>query len=379
MKAMKSSRAMGRWMGLVAGVLLGVVWSGGVLGQGEDAAALSGLRTWTSQAGTQVEATFVRIQDGLVVLRPQAGPEMRIRPEDLSAEDQQLIAAQLPPPPPAPAEKPAAAVDVQDAFLNPGPQRYDKEHGAVLQTFDFPDYTALATDKGVILIYIKDQGAYRSSPIIARNYVQYVYVDSNERRRDRSRPATGMSAPPQLTANSVLYKQTHTDGVTGTLSATFEPQQIQMGYQLVDPKDIEWPSHRREILISVPGYVRWEIDKMRFVGPRFPEGLNLAELQAHLAECDVLLTSSKGKRSIVAYSEATRGLPSGNREVEIRGPMFTGKRLVFAAPGKVTEIHAWIYADKMPADGFTLRLVKDDPERDALARNEELFIRIIEE
>ncbi|MCF7837312.1 MAG: hypothetical protein K9N49_01655 [Candidatus Marinimicrobia bacterium] len=368
-------------MPLLFGVLLGLVWSGGVLGQGEEAAELSGLRMWTSQAGTTVEAEFVRVEAGLVVLRPLAGPEMSIRPEDLSAEDQKLIAGKLPPPPPAPAPtaKKTAAEQAQDPFLFPGPQQYDKEHGTVLQTFDFPDYTALATDKGFILIYIKDEGAYRSSPMLLRNYIVYNFLDANKRSRNRGRPAKGMSAPPQLTANSVLYKQNFADGVTGVLAATFEPQQIQLGYQLVDPKDIEWPSNRREIYISMPSYVRWEIEKMRFVGPRFPEGLTLAKLQAHLANCDVLFTNVKGKRSTYAYSAATRGLPGGNREVEIRGPMFTGKRLVFAAPGKATVIHGHIYSSKMPADGFSLRFIKDNPERDALSRNEELFIRIISE
>lgn len=360
-------------LGFCLSMALSMAVGGGASWAAEPVGA--GPRTWTSQAGTTVEAEFVALQDGMVILRPTAGGELRIRPGDLSAEDQAIVTTLAPTvEKTAPAATPAKAgkMDARQLFVNPSPDHYDpKTRGPVLKTFDFPDYTALVLEKGAVFIYVKENGAYRSHPIEAFIFARY---EDPTIKEWRSRPVTSVAAPPEIGQNQILLHLNLADGLEGKLWAQFQPTEIQFGYQLIEPKDIDPPCLHRWLRVQIPAYYRWEPNERLFISPRFPDGLDLPAATARLAEADVRFTSQK--RQVRAYAEPTRALPNDNRRVEILGPVFTDKTITFESPGKNTELNAWIYADKSPADGFLIYLNKSKPESPPDNRNERVTLTI---
>jgi len=89
-------------MGLMA-VLLAVGWSVMPV-----TAYDAPMRTWTSVSGATVEARYIAVERGEIVLQGADGMEFTIRPDLLSAADQQYVRDQLGIQPDAPTEQPTA-------------------------------------------------------------------------------------------------------------------------------------------------------------------------------------------------------------------------------------------------------------------------------
>ncbi len=261
--------------------------------------AIAETHTWTSTAGTQLEAKFAGIEGEEVLLEREGGDVLRVRMEQLQSADRErarrLTAERLE----------AARAENPNLWL---PVLGQAPHPNAFAVFEDPafDFVILGDGQGVLLIKDSDGNILR--PGIRLGQFGVIYRQPGKRgmiTRRVMEVTEGGDAPVRNPQNLVL-KGMLEDEVRFERRYRFQPGGIEIDFELNDPRNLRFPSH-----VNIP------IQFAR-TGPLD----NDPDLEPRLAELSswTMTVHHERRETVYNYRNSFEGFPRNIDRMVIRGP-----------------------------------------------------------
>jgi len=326
-------------------------------------AATAQMREWKDATGQTLQAEFVEIKDGRVVLKHDGG--LASPPLDALAPGSRDLALALH----ARSEKlriealtPAQMFSIIEPrnFMPPGapPQ-------PVLAT---PEIDVFVVDlPASVFFFFKEDGAYRSPPLSLALELNYVDT-STEKRHVRHRRPREILQRTLTKKGELTIRRKHDDDVVSEIHLSLGKRSVSAGYQVVDPPGIQFPSHQRFVMQVWPVCaITNDAQGLSTVyhSPRVsPQGVTRDELLAMMDAWRLNFRMEKevaGAKTSFRYWDSVQGFPRPTAgAIEMAGGVVGASKLAIVA-GSAGSLSARIYPGKAPMDGFVVYYGKSNP------------------
>lgn len=325
--------------------------------------AFGQMREWKAVTGHSIKAEFVEIKDDHVVLKTAEGvvtpplnsltPESRALAVSIFDKRERTRIAKL-----TPAQL-IAAID---------PSNYTPPGNTVSACFNNPAFDLYVYEpSGIALIFVKEDGAYLSSPL--RLFLELYYVDPAKVQNTYvSRPSQKALDVNQTKKGVFSIRRQHIDDVITDISIQVAKNSVTAGYKVQDPEGIKYPSRHRFVLSSPSTYaVSPDADGIPtyYHNPRVAaEGVSRDQLLKMMASWKVDFrpkTKADGAPTSFNYIPAVDRFPAGGMaSMTISGGVYGDNKVTVSPVGANGGLSAWIYQGKSPMDGYGIYYRKED-------------------
>ena len=326
-------------------------------------AATAQMREWKATTGQTLQAEFVEIKEGRVVLKHDGGlasppldalaPESRDLALAIHARNEKLRIEAL---------TPAQMFSIIEPrnFMPPGAPLQPVLATSEIDVFvvDLP---------ASIFFFFKEDGAYRSPPLSLGLEINYVDT-STEKRHVRHRRPREILARTLTQKGDFTIRRKHDDDVVSEIHLTLGRRSVSAGYQVVDPPGIQFPSHQRFVMRVWPVCaITNDVDGIPSIyhSPRVASpGVSRDDLLAVMESWRLnflMQKEVKGAKTSFQYWDSVQGFPRPTAGViEMAGGVFGPSKLAIVA-GSAGSLSARIYQGKAPMDGFVIYYGKSNP------------------
>ena len=260
----------------------------------------TGMRAWTSAAGTVIQAQFVEIKAGNIVLRGAKGELFSISPSALSAADREFVQKL------AATAATAATPGVTPASTNTLPAFKGGEWDGMAAVYKHRNFIFTMDKTGGWKLQMLDKDKPVGPPIID-NTPGGSYHDT-EYKRPGWKPGdpTGRTTPRRLSSfvkrpDQPLMQPSRielagllTDDAAFELTVAFKDNQIQFTGSITDPAGLTYPT-------------RYNIAARFTASHTFGPGTTWENITSALAGCRITLDPPKGKPQIFEYGNTMSG------------------------------------------------------------------------
>jgi hypothetical protein len=307
--------------------------------------------TWTSVSGAQVEAKWVGVEEGnLVVLETENGDQLSIPLHALSEADQakamELAGAENG------GEEEGDASDYVPKAKNPWLPVF--ESGPYTDSFavyDSPYYLFVMNGEGQSYILPKDENKQvRDTGIFMRGLsVRFKKPDPKRKNRmlTQRRPVQEVFENPQpmMNPSSIELTGLFSNNVSFTKSYAFTPTSITVDYDITDPKDITYPTFQGASGFRLPPSADIADDVPQTEREKMLDGWSLTLYPMRRS------ASGSSKPTVLQYWEAVHKQEGNVERAVIKGPW--GARQVTieyrGAPGR-----AGLYIGRSLWEGYNM-------------------------
>lgn len=325
--------------------------------------AFGQMREWKAVTGQSIKAEFVEIKDGRAVLKTAEGvvtppldsltPECRELAVSTFEKKERLRIAKLTP------DQLISAIEPRN-FTPPG--------NTVAACFNNPEFDLYVYQpSGIALIFVKEDGAYLSSPL--RLFLELYYVDPAKFPNNYV-PRNSLKALEvnQTQKGVFTIKRQHIDEVVTDIYLQIGKTSVTAGYKVQDPTGIKFPSRHRFVLASPATYaVSPDADGIPtfYHNPRVAaEGVARDQLVKMMAPWKVDFrpkTKVDGVPTSYSYTPSVKQFPPGGlASMTMSGGVYGDNKVNVSPVGSNGSLASWIYQGKSPMDGYGIYYHKED-------------------
>lgn len=332
---MKTNRLIGM---MTAAMVVLVIGLAGARGQGEDPRAP---RAWRAINGQSLNAAFVEIKGGAVVLKAEDG-QLRSVPLHLLMPSEQSVAKDF-------AERmasggiyavnPAAAGRLPTFAEGPGKKFFAFYTNA--------NFIVRITDKAVATVVCIEDGKPVGKPIHV-NPGLFFTDPQNHQPRVRAIASFDAVPGPLLQPESIAITGLLADNVRFGFHIAIEDNAVHTWSWAEDPPGIAQPTESNPAFHFASSH-------------RFEAHVLVVDQKAAVKDLSLVLEPMKGKDVVLPYGDIPKGYKGALKSAEIKGPVFGSRRLSLA-PGRsrASEMELSKLGHGPLFSGYDIRLKKKD-------------------
>ncbi|WFB36982.1 SHD1 domain-containing protein [Kiritimatiellota bacterium B12222] len=297
------------------------------------------LQTWESNGGHKVEAEFVQITEGTVVLQKPDGEKVRVPLGRLSE---------------ASMARAEALWETQS--------KYFPQHVYTMQTYDF----GLFGD-GKMYLQPKHVGIAQGDPISIRFNGGVIPA----RGRWKARPIVKLS-DPVISANALTLKMELEEGIQVTLHCIVEADTLTIGYEVMEPEGVETGSY--QVILLMPAILETDPDSKLMQGFMLNQPVPYKAIEPYLEGISLRAVSEK-RTETIPYYDSPDAFKGRQEYVLLSGALGRNSKFKVSA-GKNGYLAHLIYPGKMLWSGYSLYLEKNSDNDDAMGSSNEFKIKL---
>lgn len=323
---------------------------------GSPAPAEPSVETWTSRAGTEIEAAFIEVDDrGIVTLRSAEGEQFQIAAEALNEAGRERVRELAREQRDARLAEARRLVNRRQAII---PEAYVRDDDTELGRFESRNITAIVYQpSGAMDLFIKENGEHLSPPVRFGFSVNYRARDPGTgRMRTYGRPRTEWIEPPEFRGNTARFRMMRRHDVEVEIVYEFRNDGVDVGYRVVDPDGIEHRSRAR-IGMSFPAIFHEDRSETppRYFSPRFPRGADRETFFASTEDYEIRRgTGGRASGARIPFNRSVHSIGSGHW-FEVGGGVYGRHTLRIERPRRGGSLSTYIYRNNLPAQGWSLR------------------------
>ena len=331
--------------------------------------ACAQVKTWTSQAGTEVNAEYVGLENGIVTFKSESGEMLQIGLGALSENSQKIIEAIE-----AQKEKDKAArLGPIERLTTVVPDSYITGKNEVIGRYEHKLFDVMfSMPEACAYIFMKEDGEYLTEPIQVRLHVGYY---DTQKKRWPQRKIVEILEKPRYSRGEVLFKLKFEDDVYGEVLFRAEENQVSMSYKVKDPPGITYASNHQLTASMAPLFKEEPKSKLNY-NARFKEGMTWEQINTTVSEYEVIVHGRDGERIAYPYQKGIERMKSPAGEAEIKPGALGQRNVTVSVSEKGGHLQPYIYRGYAPVTGYRLSYIKHDPNTSATARDKIMTIEI---